>query len=372
VNVAPTNNDVLVFRDGFTIRNITGTNATSEDDINNVTFTNVSFPIPGANAVVSLTAPLTVKNASFTNLQITGAGANSITLDPGQGGQGTVTITGMTFNTNLVLKAGETTSLSAGTPTKFNGNLDNYGTVNWAGTDQSITGTLTNKAGATFDVQCDAKLSDGNAVPGAAGVVNEGTFKKTLGQPGSETLIDMIFENKGTLEERAGTLHFGGNVSQTANAAQTLIVPATTIKAPTFSLNAGKMWAEGQFDGDLTNGAWLHLGATAGTAGTFTINGNYTQNAGGTLYVEFDNLGGISHLNVNGTATLSGDLVVHRDPNLALGANTWTVLQANRIANDFTTFRSDPAGDAWIGPGNVARTFTGFAIVGATVTVTVG
>src|SRR5262249_44576755 len=142
-------------------------------------------------------------------------------------------------------------------------------------------------------------------------VVNKGTFKKTAGAAGAETYVGMPFENTGTLEQRAGTLTIFISLTQTGAASVTTLTANATLKAATFDLNGGKMYAEGDFYGDLTNGAWLHPGSELGAFGTLTIHGNYTQTAIGKLYVEVVGVGGVGTLrvvqqdNAGGTATLA-------------------------------------------------------------------
>ena len=74
----------------------------------------------------------------------------------------------------------------------------------------------------------------------------------------------------------------------------------------TTTLTGGTLTGQGNIGGPVTN-----IGATVlpgdATPGTFTISGNYTQEAGGTLAIGID---GTPHglLQVTGTATLGGDL----------------------------------------------------------------
>jgi hypothetical protein len=323
-NVKPTSDDNLYFQSGRVATNFTGTDATSTDDINNVTFGSVNILNAGTtNQTITLNAPLTTANAAFTssNITISGAGANSVTVDPGNNA-GAVSIAGMTFSTNLTLKANVTTTLSS-SATAFNGDVDNYGTVNWSSCDLSLTGTLTNHTGATFTILTDNNLSDGNAQgQGPASFVNQGTLQKTQSNLNFQTLIGMALTTSGTLIQQAGTLTFSGAITQNGAASKTLIA-ASTLAASGFTLNAGTLYGAGTLMGDLTSSGTVDLGNMDNTlAGVLTVNGTYTQLAGGTLYATFDASGGIPTLIVNGTANLNGTLTVHRVSGYALAANS--------------------------------------------------
>jgi hypothetical protein len=371
---APTSGDNLDFQSGRVTINFTGTDATSTDDINNVTFGSVNVLNAGAtNQTITLNAPLKTANAAFTSglLEISGAGANSVTVDPGNNA-GSVSIIGMKFSTNLTLKANVTTTLGGGAASAFNGNVDNYGTVTWAASDLSLTGTLTNYAGATFTIQSDNTLSDGNPRgQGPASFVNQGTLQKTIGAVNFQTLIGMALTTSGTLFEQAGKLTFSGAITQNGAASKTIIAASTLATSTTFTLNAGTLYGGGTLSGNLTSSGTVDLGNQDNTlTGVLTVTGNYTQNAGGTLYATFDANGGIPELIVGGTATLNGTLTVHRVPGYALPANDYFVIAAAAVAGNFTTTGSDPQGDAWAAGGaNVS--FTGFAVVGARYRVTV-
>src|SRR5207253_389286 len=117
------------------------------------------------------------------------------------------------ISADLVLKASVTTTISA-LPTTLAGKTDNYGTVDWTGGDVSINDVLTNKFGALFTVQGDTKLLK-TLAPLNAKVVNEGWFAKTVGAANAQTLIDMAFENSGTLVQHVGTLSISGALTQT-------------------------------------------------------------------------------------------------------------------------------------------------------------
>ena len=106
-------------------------------------------------------------------------------------------------------------------------------------------------------------------------------------------------------------------------------------------------------------GGVLSPGVSGGAQGyTFTINGDYTQHAGGTLLINAANplSGGYDKLVVNGTASLAGMLDLELPGGLGLfsGVNTLDILDATSFVGDFTGLTFD--GAACTAAGNAVYT----------------
>jgi hypothetical protein len=385
---APAAGDYLLFKDreevsdGVTTR--VGSGEASTDDMPNVTFGWLDLR---AASTVYLSVPLTVKNAYLASDTIQSsdlAPQQTLTVDPGQGGFGSVTIANLTLKADLVLKAGVTTTISPG-PSVLVGKADNYGTVNWAGGDVTLGSVLTNQPGATFTVQGDNQLLTAPLVQGVK-VVNQGTFQKTVGAANAQTLIDMPFETSGYLWQFTGTLSISGTLTQTGANSVTGLYQNATLKAPTFSVSNGQLYGAGDFYGDLTNDAWLHPGMQMGLAATLTIHGNYTQTANGTLYVEVVGVGlvgtlnvvqqtiqqnnagplNVAQQNVGGTATVGGTVKFHRSPNFFPGQMSvdFVLASTTGLGQGFN-FITDPRNDVWNDPNGVQVSFASVALTAA-------
>ena len=94
----------------------------------------------------------------------------------------------------------------------------------------------------------------------------------------------------------------------------------------------------GYYQGNITNdGGVISPGASAGTVGTLTIDGNYTQTSTGVLNIEVNGTTPgtqYDQLVVTGTATLAGRLNVSAGFTPSVG-NTFQFLQAGSITGDF-------------------------------------
>ncbi len=118
------------------------------------------------------------------------------------------------------------------------------------------------------------------------GLSSIGTFRK-LGL-GRLTIVDTF--QVGMLLVDAGTLR----VNQTINAANATIA------------GGARLDGTGTIIGNLTNNGTL---APGNSIGTLTVNGNYVQNAGSVLEIEFDASGNIDLLAVTGSTTLTGGIL---------------------------------------------------------------
>lgn len=150
------------------------------------------------------------------------------------------------------------------------------GTLAVTGNAALGTGTVNIAGGANLDYTNTSALTFSNGLSGA------GTFNK-LG---------------------TGLLSFGGNftvgaLNLTAGRTRMNVIGTTNV---TVGANA-TLDGTGRIIGNLTNNGTV---APGNSIGTLTVQGNYVQNAGSVLEIEFDGSGGIDLLAVTGTATLNG------------------------------------------------------------------
>ena len=208
----------------------------------------------------------------------------------------------------------------------------------------------TNNYGGLLSLEGDTTISSD---AGTLNLTNTGTitgagFGLTLAGAGDGTISSIIGTGTGTLTKSgAGTWTlFGENTytgATTVNAGS-LIIDGSIASAETF-VNAGGLLGGGPavaepgrgiIGGNLTNGGIVSPGDSPGSVGTLTINGNYTQTAGGTLRIEIAGLGLTEHdlLVINGTANISGTLQFIRLNNFQLSpGDQITFLTANGGVN---------------------------------------
>jgi hypothetical protein len=160
---------------------------------------------------------------------------------------------------------------------------------------ESLTTTSTITLGSGLQLN---SLSSATTITAAGIASNSGTYgfwNAPLVLTGGTTTV----VNNSTLETGRLTVE-GGTVKDDSG------ITAAPGGSLTTTLTGGTLTGGGNIMGPVTNvGATVSPGDT--TLGTFTISGNYTQQAGGTLAVGID---GTAHglLQVSGTATLGGDL----------------------------------------------------------------
>ena len=265
---------------------------------------------------------------------LTSAGTMDLT------GTGAKTLSGTLTNAGTLTISGSSVIL--------NGTLTNSGTVDVTGAgtisvNPSVV-TINNQAGATFDFQADATLSNvyiGNGATYPTAFNNTGTLEKSAGS-GTTTINFPLNNSGGTVEVRSGTFSIAndGIVSNgtlstgtwVVGSDSTLTISGVTSIA-TLSANVALQGSAATFTGlsqlvaitstgefELQDGGSFTTAGNldnAGTvnlaAGTLTVTGNYTQESTGTYAV---GIGGISpgsqygQLVVTKQASLNGGLSV--------------------------------------------------------------
>jgi autotransporter-associated beta strand protein len=196
------------------------------------------------------------------------------------------------------------TTISAGTLQLGNG-----------GTTGSITGNVIDNGVLAFN-RSDSVTFDGV-------ISGQGTLVKQGG--GTLTLTGMSTEFTGPTMVNNGSLIVDGSIAST----QTLVSPGALLGG------------HGFLGGDLVSSGIVSPG---NSPGTLTVNGNYTQNANGTLRIEVAGLAPSQHdlLVVNGHASLAGTLQLIRLGGFQLHiGDQFTFLVANRgVSGTFSTVQN--------------------------------
>jgi hypothetical protein len=164
-------------------------------------------------------------------------------------------------------------------------------------------------------------------------------------------------------------LSIGSSSTFTAAGNYTQITGITTLIGGTLSasglvdLQAGILSGSGTINGSVRNAAQIDVGG-AGAAGQLTINGDYTQTAGGILNIElgsFDS-GNYDQLFITGNASLDGTLnVTLLDDFFARDGDAYAALTFGSHTGDFATYNLPDLGtDFFLDPnlGDTGLTLT--------------
>ena len=282
-------------------------------------------------------------------------------------GQGTLNLNGSTIdaftaNANLsIANATVTNGLLLNSTAHVTGTLNvNNSTI--SGNGDITLGSLPNYAILTSNGAGPNVIGGGIVVHGANGYIgdggttidNQGTISSDV-NGGQMTIRYGSLTNEGTLSAvNGGTMNVNEPITDTgkviAGAGSTVNVVSgftqsgsaahTTVDG---TLNVGQNGvftvAGGKLDGVGTiNGTVLNTGGIVSPVdgpGTLTVNGNYTQSAGGTLMISFDN-SSHSLLQVNGTGTTGGDAVfafLGNTPSQSLIGSSFDFLDTNTLVN---------------------------------------
>ena len=151
----------------------------------------------------------------------------------------------------------------------------------------------------------------------------------------------------GITKEGVGTLILNGAntyLGTTAIDAGSLIVDGSIASAQTFVNAGGLLGGNGIIGGDLTNSGIVSPGHSPGSLGTLTVNGNYTQNANGTLRIEIAGTapGQFDLLAVGGHASLAGTLQLIRLGNfqLQVGDKLTFLTAQGGVSGTFSTIQN--------------------------------
>ena len=309
----------------------------------------------------------------------TGASAATLTVGSAGGGgtfSGTIQDTGAGALALTKLGVGALTlsgdNTYSGKTTIGNGLASNRGTIRLGGDPVGTVGSITSSPIGTgiLEFQAGYLSSDGttdrvilNDVRFEAGdgnsaylgnAANNGllTFKGSgtlTGNRGLETYSDVVFEgdigeetDTGNLNKRGpATLTLNGNNTYTGVTdidAGTLLVNGTHTGGSTYTVASGAtLGGSGTTDATviIESGGILSPGESTGAFGV----GAVTLETGSTLDIEINDYGDFDVLNVIGTATLGGTLVLHTPPGFDPPFCTeFVVLTAAELLGEFDEF----------------------------------
>lgn len=307
--------------------------------------------IAGGGTIDLGTATLTVGDATNQTFMgdiagsgnLTKVGAGDLNLTGVNNLNGTTTLTAGTITLDGSLPFTSSVSIATGTTFTVNGDINNAAPVTIAaggvldlndtnetlarvlGTGDIWLGTGTLTVGDATSFTFDGTIAEtGNLIKQGAG---------TMTLSGAQTFTGMTTINGGTLVANANLATSGVMVNNgaTFNLESTL----TDANADVQVMAGGTIFGTGTIGDDLINdGNLSFLGQ--GLGDTLTVNGDYTQNANGTLEVQLGNAGGLV---VVGTANVGGtlDISTPADPAAFDISATYTVLDAGSIAGTFAT-----------------------------------
>ena len=177
-------------------------------------------------------------------------------------------------------------------------------------------GRLSVLSGATFVTAGGYSVSPSSTLSNAgtfqsvnASLLNQGTLSN------SGTMLTNLV-NTGTLGN-VGTII--GNVGNTGTAVNNGVITGSVT-------NTGTLSGSGMIGGNLGHSGVV---APGNSIGTMTVAGNYSQTANGTYLAEVAGAGVSDRINVSGTATLGGQVIVSALPGMSSApSTTYTLLNA--------------------------------------------
>lgn len=277
----------------------------------------------------------------------------SLQISPGGlHGADPVTVAGaLTFNSGTIGAGGDLTANgpvtihSTGGGRNLQRDFYNADTMTFINGGLSLSNCdLTNLPGATIDITTDGTKF---ALTTTATLYNNGTLIKSAGTGSSA--IQNHFRNAGVVEVQTGVLEFYSSYGLThvQTAGQTVLNGGGLVIASpaAYELQGGDLTGVGTVAGDIRNAAGTVRPGLS--AGALTIDGNYTQDAGGALAIE---LGGgapgeFDVLSVSGQATLDGELNIALIDGFTPAGAEFVVLTAGSIAGTFATLSGAPGFD---------------------------
>lgn len=286
-----------------------------------------TLDIAGATATIGASDAVSIATVDLTTGKLTVNKALSLANFASTGGTrngtGTLTITGTADLAGLTLASGSTTTvagtvtslalahflevdgtLNLDTPTTFAGSADSNG-INVSGTvnvDSSLTLDGTDSAHGNINATGGAALID---------VASGGSLVRDTSS-GTQTIGTAVDNDGGTVSVQTGTLAVSGGLTQTAGITQ---AAAGTALTGSLAIGGGTLRGTGDLSGPVDNSGGTV--APGDSPGILTIDGNYTQSAGGTLQSDIagTTVGtGYDRLVVGGTAMLDGTLAIVDPP----------------------------------------------------------
>jgi hypothetical protein len=227
----------------------------------------------------------------------------------------------------------------------------------------------------TFDVQADAGITNSGA--GAPSVFNNfGTFKKSGGT--GVTVVQVLFDNAGVLDEQTGTLNMIGGLTNFPAASTAQIATATesgttvTITTPQGhqSVLVGQQVTISGVTEDGYNGTFIVTAVPSMTTFQYTAPPDLPDSANGAAsFLSTSTLTGGTYL-ISGTLQVRGGTVVTNAATIVLNGPTSAFLNESTGASALANFATNAAGGSFTIQSG--RNFTTAGGLGNAGSVTVG
>jgi hypothetical protein len=327
----------------------------------------------GNESELSLDGNVTLSGGGNVELSTTGAGIALIGMASGSG-----TLTNLN---NDIEGAGYIDSGSEMT-------LLNEGTVDANTSGQALyvsAGTVTNNgifeadSGATLDIENSLKnysssthVLTGGTYNAESGIIQLGPLGSSGGEITTNDANIFLSGSTGEIEDKAGLNALSALATNESGASfatgsgQEFTTTANFGNSGTVTIGGGSSFSDthtsstfnnqsgGELQGTgtvvvntLFNYGTVTPGSSAGSAGTLSITGNFTQESTGTLQIEIGgtSAGQYGQLDISGTANLAGTLAVNliNGFTLAMG-DKFNILNAGTDPGDFGSFTFDGLG----------------------------
>jgi uncharacterized protein with beta-barrel porin domain len=240
---------------------------------------------------------------------------------------GAVILQGSVFGPGGLTVAGGDISLANAVNTYMGGTTVNGGSLSLApGATLPSSSALTVNGGA-FNLGGNAQVL--SSLNGGGGQLNLGGGLLALNTTQTNTLASSL-SGTGTFSlQGGGSLNLTGNSS--GYSGSTIVSNAGlgvngSLGGNVFVAPGGTVSGNGSIVGNLFSGGTV---APGNSIGTLTVAGNYSQNAAGVYATEVVGSGLSDRINVGGTATLGGQVVISALPGMAFApSTTYTILNA--------------------------------------------
>lgn len=274
-----------------------------------------------------------------------GLGVGGVTIAGGAAlGIGSVTVANSVSGAGVILKLGSGSGVLTGVNTHSGGTMVVGGNLTVAGDAQLGSGGVSVASGATLTVGGNANATLNSVLTGAGGLIKAGAGDLTVANNGLTGGVSIV---EGRLLASAGATHLGSGPVAVSSGAElvytvgsdttfahalsgagtfrklgsgrldfmnpftvgNLVVDAGHVRLNTTGTanvtvgTSGSLDGLGTIVGNLTNNG---LVAPGNSIGTLVVQGNYVQNAGSVLEIEFDAAGNIDLLDISGSASLNG------------------------------------------------------------------
>lgn len=265
----------------------------------------------------------------------------TLTSDGGnRGGSSTLTVTGTTSVTTfgLSLTGGTTKLLGATTVgagvTMSAATLELHAATALNASVNIQTGSIDVANGGTLTMAANTSLNAAGPNP-ALHIAAGGTLVRN--DAGIDGAVGIPVTNQGTIHAAGGRLRFNDDVTQTGGVTQVDALLSMQF-GRTFELQGGVLKGNGTIENDVDNsGGTVAAGASPGL---LTINGNYTQGAGGTLAEEITGTAptAFDRLLVSGALTLGGTLAIDQSAFTPAATDTFKIISgASSRSGTFAT-----------------------------------